>query len=336
MRSDETTSQAFYTQYKAKQLSNGHLAPEEKMCTVSGCGKKYHVKSECWIAHPELKAEHLKQKEKKRKAYEEREERKKEKKAKDDKDKGNGDESINQLMFMAQSDLRIDLTKVFPLDSACTQHTICDKSFFTEYHVLSQSHTIEGIGGASCKPLGHGTISLPMNVKGTKYSMLISGVLHSPDAGVNLLSVDQFQCNGVDVRLAPTGFTLQKDSSLIFETTRYKGLYLMNLWGQNLPVNRTIQCAMASYSLSDPTLQIWHERMGHLGEAGLKKLEGMATGIDLKEPYKNICTCEACVYGRMKEKPHNHFIIPGEYPMDLIHTDLCGPFSVVGDKGELY
>lgn len=336
MRSDETASQAFYTQYKAKQLSNGHLASEEKLCTVPGCGKKYHVESECWIAHPELKAGHLKQKEKKRKAYEEREERKKQKKAKDDKDKGNEDEPANQLMFMAQSGLGVDLTKVFPLDSACTQHTVCDKSLFTEYHVISRSHSIGGIGGVSCKPLGHGTISLPMNVKGTKVMMPISGVLHSPGVQVNLLSVDQFQRNGVDVQLALTGFTLQKDFSPVFKTTRYKGLYLMNLWEQNLPTNRTIQCAMASYSLSDPTVQIWHERMGHLGEAGLKKLEGMATGIDLKKPYKNTCTCEACVYGRMKENPHNHLIKPGEHPMDLIHVDLCGPFPILGDKGERY
>lgn len=336
MRSDETASQAFYTHYKLKQQPNGRSASEEKVCTVPGCGKKYHVESECWITHPELKAEHMKQKEKKRRVYGERDERKKQRKANDEKEKGDENESTNQLIFMAQSGLGVDLTKVFPLDSACTQHTVYDKSLFTEYHTISQIHTIGGIGGVSCKPLGHGTISLPMNVKGTKYMMFVSGVLHSPDVGVNLLSVDQFQRNGVDIRLASTGFTLQKDSSPIFETTRYKGFYLMNLWGQNLPINRTIQYAMASYSLSDPTIQIWHERMGHLGEAGLKKLEGMATGIDLKRPYKNICTCEACVYGRMKENPHNHLIKSGEHAMDLIHIDLCGPFPILGANGERY
>ena len=119
---------------------------------------------------------------------------------------------------MAQSGLGVDLTEVFSLNSVCIQHTVYDKSFFTEYHAISQFYTIGGIGGVFCKPLGHGTISLPMNVKGTKYMMSISGVLHSPDVGVNLLSVDQFQRNGVDIRLVLTGFTLQKDFSPIFET----------------------------------------------------------------------------------------------------------------------
>ena len=83
---------------------------------------------------------------------------------------------------------------------------------------------------------------------------------------------------------------------------------------------------MASYSLSDPTVQIWHERMGHLGEAGLKKLENIATDIDLKRPYKNTCICEVCVYGRIKENPHKRLIKPENHAMNLIHIDLCGPF----------
>jgi hypothetical protein len=71
-----------------------------------------------------------------------------------------------------------------------------------------------------------------MNVKGTKVMMPISGVLHSPGVQVNLLSVDQFQRNGVDVQLALTGFTLQKDFSPVFKTTRYKGLYLNKTFPQ--------------------------------------------------------------------------------------------------------
>lgn len=331
MRSDETTSQAFYT--RVRPLPNGHPAPAEKVCSI--CGKKYHDESECWETHPEKKREYERKKDKKRKAHEEQErEKKKQKNNKENKD--NNEEPGNQLMFMAQSSSGLDLTKVYPLDSACTQHTIMDRSLFTDYHPIMPSHTIGGICGVSTKPLGYGTIALPMDVNGEKEILLISGVLHSPGVGVNLLSVDQFQNNGVDVRLGVAGFTLQKGSGPLFQTTRHKGFYLMTVWGQILPSGSPSRYALATYGLSDPIMQVWHERMGHLGEGGLQKLERMATGMDLKEPYKDTCTCEECVMGCMKECSYNYPTRPGEYPLNLVHTDLCGPFPVMGDHGEFW
>src|SRR5436190_24088310 len=67
--------------------------------------------------------------------------------------------------------------------------------------------------------------------------------------------------------------------------------------------------ALASYSISTPWLQIWHERMGHLGEQ---------------------------VLGRMKEGPHKVPFKPGTYPLEFIHTDIAGPFPVPGNKGDRY
>ena len=91
--------------------------------------------------------------------------------------------------------------------------------------------------------------------------------------------------------------------------------------------------ALASYSISTPWLQIWHERMGHLGEQNLLKLKGMSYGMsDIPEA----CLCEACVLGRMKEGPHKVPFKPGTYPLEFIHTDIAGPFPVPGNKGERY
>jgi hypothetical protein len=75
--------------------------------------------------------------------------------------------------------------------------------------------------------------------------------------------------------------------------------------------------------------------MGHLGDGNLRLLEQMATGVDLKDTGETF-TCEPCVKGRMKEKPHKSHISPGRWPMDLVHMDLKGPLAQEGTKGERY
>src|SRR5438045_6192946 len=89
--------------------------------------------------------------------------------------------------------------------------------------------------------------------------------------------------------------------------------------------------ALASYSLSTPWLQIWHERMGHLGEQNLLKLKGMSYGMsDVPEA----CLCEACVLGRMKEGPIRSLSKLATNQLKLIHTNMQEQFPVPVTKGK--
>lgn len=50
----------------------------------------------------------------------------------------------------------------------------------------------------------------------------------------------------------------------------------------------------------------------------------------------NAHPCTDCILGRKKEKPHNKSSPRGEYPLEYIHTDIAGPFPVVGYNGCQY
>ena len=50
----------------------------------------------------------------------------------------------------------------------------------------------------------------------------------------------------------------------------------------------------------------------------------------------NAHPCTDCILERMKEKPHNKPSPHGEYPLEYIHTDIAGPFPVVGYNGCRY
>ncbi|KAJ8107603.1 hypothetical protein ONZ43_g6683 [Nemania bipapillata] len=80
-------------------------------------------------------------------------------------------------------------------------------------------------------------------------------------------------------------------------------------------------------------MRLWHERMGHLSEKSLLKLEKIVQGMDEAKTY---CTCEACVLGRMREGPHKGKLPEGNYLGEVIFSDVCGPYHIPGYRGERY
>jgi len=54
----------------------------------------------------------------------------------------------------------------------------------------------------------------------------------------------------------------------------------------------------------------------------------MTEEIDLTKPIPEISPCETCGISTLRSKPHNSHIRPGEAPIDLIHSDVLGPFKI--------
>ncbi|NDA63213.1 MAG: hypothetical protein EBX50_14410 [Chitinophagia bacterium] len=88
----------------------------------------------------------------------------------------------------------------------------------------------------------------------------------------------------------------------------------------------------AAATMKSPALetQVWHERFGHLGMQGLQQLasKGMVTGIP-----KSLANLEEVCSGCMLGKQHRD-AFPNEgkkasVPLELVHTDLCGPMSTL-------
>ena len=73
--------------------------------------------------------------------------------------------------------------------------------------------------------------------------------------------------------------------------------------------------------------------MAHLGETGLKKLKEVTVGMELVQDQ---CLCMDCVLGRIKGNAHKYPIKCGMRPLELIHTDISGPFPVPRCRGEQY
>jgi transposase InsO family protein len=73
-------------------------------------------------------------------------------------------------------------------------------------------------------------------------------------------------------------------------------------------------------------IDIWHRRMGHLGEDNVRKLAKMVDGMGIKVR-TTVGVCEACLEGKQHRQPSHQPATRAKEPLELIHSDLCGPID---------
>ncbi|UYV78459.1 hypothetical protein LAZ67_16001473 [Cordylochernes scorpioides] len=84
--------------------------------------------------------------------------------------------------------------------------------------------------------------------------------------------------------------------------------------------------------------EIWHNRFGHLNFDDLRKLqrENLVNGLP-KGEFKSITSCETCIRGKQTRLPFPEVsLTKSTEPLQLIHSDICGPMRTKSYGGALY
>ena len=80
---------------------------------------------------------------------------------------------------------------------------------------------------------------------------------------------------------------------------------------------------------------LWHRRLGHMSEKGIKMLLSKGKLPELK--FIDFDMCESCILGKQKNVS---FLKTGRTPttekLELVHTDLWGPSPVASLEGSRY
>jgi len=172
---------------------------------------------------------------------------------------------------------------------------------------------------------GVGTVVLNVIVHGKTRKIKLETVLHVSTMGFNLMLVGMMEERGAAVSFKG-GKAIIKISDKVFACgTRKSGLYHLDM-------------APLSDIAAAASLQLWHERLGHVNVAGVKR---MIKNKDI-DGLKCSCmvikdVCEPCVYGKAAMKP-----MPSagggrvSKHLQLVHSDLGGPMSEPSRGGALY
>ncbi|KAK9439706.1 Integrase, catalytic core [Metarhizium brunneum] len=220
------------------------------------------------------------------------------------------------------------LSKTDIFDSGTSQHTFMSKENFMSLRPYLGDGVL-GVGGKITYPKAIGTYKVLTFVNGKHGFALLKDSLWNPEAGVNLISISQLTAQGMKVEFCADFAAAWSGKELRMIATQRSGLYFLD---QDRDSN-IISAACAAYSISDPALQIWHGRLAHLSEQGIKQLMDMSTGI---KPIQRTCLCKGCALGRLKQVPHKGKIRKGTRPLEYIHADISGPFHIEGYSRERY
>lgn len=115
---------------------------------------------------------------------------------------------------------------------------------------------------------------------------------------MNLLPFGQLH-SLYSIQLAPEGFSLGSPGYLAHK--RRNNLYTLNMWKEN-------KLSLVAGAIED-TLDVWHARLGHLGEQNIKRLVNMPLGMDLTKPLHKKDSCQECSTMQGRSKPHSSHIL---------------------------
>ena len=314
-------------QEEQRILDRGDYKPSQDAALVNTrrpptcyfCGKKGHIEQNCWQKFPNLRP---KQSENKNSGLYARS---------SERDKQDSDnEDVVCLVARSIPKVARASAALWIIDSGATTHICNDKDMFS---ALKEIEPIDiSIGDKSdVQAIGKGSVNLTLSVRGRSVKCSLNEVLYSPKMGYNLLSVASMSRHGYQTVFGRIECHIEHNGHIIAEGYMKNGLYCLTTSGQKPEPNNEMAC------VSDD-IGLWHRRMAHVNSEGIKEMvrKGVVRGIKVNSKSEKV-KCESCVYGKCtRAAAPKTGGTRAKNVLDLVHTDVCGPFPVPSIGGSLY
>lgn len=218
----------------------------------------------------------------------------------------------------------LDKTRWY-IDSGASQHMCRERKWM--YDVSPT--TINNIKVADNKTIaveGCGKVNLQIrDSEGRPRTIQVRNVLYVPSLTTNLLSVSQMTKNGCEIDFEKDYCRIYQNKKLILTAFQHDNMYVLKDFSET-PALLSI--------VDEKDINLWHQRMGHLNFTDLQKIENSADGVELSKKVSQICT--TCMEGKMNRLPFKNIGTRASEPLQLIHTDLCGPMETSSIGGAKY
>jgi len=235
-----------------------------------------------------------------------------------------GSDSDDAICLVGSADDNDDISKSWFVDSAASAHMCWMRACFDDNKTTAKRSVTMSDKG-SVATAGVGTVVVNVIVHGKTRKIKLEKVLHVPTMGFNLMSVGMLAERGAEMSFKRGMSIIKMNEKIAACGTRKNGPYHLNM------------APMSNFS-AVASLQLWHERLGHVNVAGVKRM------IKNKDVYGLKCTsmvvkdiCEPCVYGKSAMTPMpSAGGVRVTRRLQLVHSDLGGPMSEPSRGGALY
>lgn len=212
------------------------------------------------------------------------------------------------------------------LDSGASDHMSNDKSLFSTLETLKSPIKIAVAKQTESLIATHSGTLIVRNHDGRRIPM--NNVLYVPNLRFNLFSIKRVEEKGMKVVFENREVKIFNRNKLVARGTRVGKLYEIQL---EVLLKSSLN-ALSSNAGAFNQAELWHARLGHPCNQNLKKLiqHQMLHGLDLtladvKSSFNE--TCEGCISGKLNQLPFPSKKKMATRPLQIIHSDVCGPIT---------
>ena len=99
----------------------------------------------------------------------------------------------------------------------------------------------------------------------------------------------------------------------------------------------TVEAECLSTEGNEGDSKLWHRRLGHLNYRSLGHLSSKKLVCGILEIVKPEKSCEVCMKGKQPRFPFASEVAPrAKHALEVVHSDVCGPFPVPSLGGKKY
>jgi hypothetical protein len=235
------------------------------------------------------------------------------------------------IALAASATTHPDNPNVWTVDSGATQHMTPQANIMSNLRaheatvttgkgLLKSTH----IGDIILMPEGHAPL-------------MLSNALLVPGLWTNLFSVTACTEKGAIASMSDAGAIISRNDQVLLNASREGGLFTFKA---TYPGHlKAVSTKAALVTKVQETPQLWHERFGHLSYGNMAKLPELVTGIRVdKQDFQKMTNfiCEVCELGKQSRLPFPTSTTTTTKPLELLHTDVCGPMKDTTLGGNRY
>lgn len=214
------------------------------------------------------------------------------------------------------------------VDSGATSHMTNNDSILVNKRKIADKE-VTVADNTKLKVNSSGNVMMTLNNGKSNNEATLIDVTHVPGLCTNLLSVSRMAANGNKVVFENDICEIfNKKRDLIGTASLVNGLYELNC--QTKSDNKNNEFVM----LASASEKLWHRRLGHICNENLAKIKQASIGMKISSISKGKCV--VCAKGKQTRASFKTKGKRAENVLDLIHSDVCGPFSVSSHSGAQY
>ena len=220
------------------------------------------------------------------------------------------------------------------IDSGASQHMTPDKKSLINFERFDSPVEVKLADNSILFSYGKGDVYLAVYDGTEKVNVMLKEVLYVPKIQNKLLSLPSMTEKGATVEFKGQSCKISIHGKTYSIGHKHGKLYKLN----SVPEDQT--CCLGTAESKADSLSLWHLRYGHLGYDNVKLLNGkdMVDGMKIKSAEEvDRYSCEGCAMGKQHHQPFpkkSHH--KRSKPLELIHSDVCGPMSVPSVGGSRF